>query len=569
MCGIIARIDLVTSQPLNLRALRDRGPDDHSIESFGRVTLGHTRLAVIDQHTSARQPLIGGASALICNGEILNHRELRASASQYSYRSSSDCEAVLDVYARAGIAGFSLLDGFYSFVLYDKQQQRVILHRDPVGKKPLFYASHNGLFVCASNVTAILDNSTLPRVADAEQVQHYWHHGYVHPARTIVEGIQPVLPGEVVIIDLQTNAITRQRVEKPMLALDHVDFSSDQDIGKNFDAALHTAVQKRMQGLDTPVLLFSGGLDSTVLAEEMLGFNRRTKLVTLNQPFPWLNDAPHARYAAKRLDAKLIHVWPWKDLRSAVENALSKLDQPFAAPSFLLMSVLSSHARRYGNVLFVGDGADEVLFGYQHAKHWFANGTSALQPKLRVGPEFRFPLSEYGWRQGTVDLMGHGFAKVDKSTAENGMEARCPFVDWDLMSFVRQIPLAYWQRNGGRPKTLLRRHLTSRGYSQAFVDRKKVGSGFPFRYLLAPHLGEINHFIQQNAEFLTALGAPLSALPTSVLNSFTAFDATWKAYVLARCAKELRLEPGSRSPSPANRVVGGTIKAIQSPFIAH
>ncbi|HLK36952.1 MAG TPA: asparagine synthase-related protein [Polyangiaceae bacterium] len=537
MCGIfgIASLDRAPVAGLSARlsTLRDRGPDNVGEARFDHVALFHTRLAVIDAKEMSNQPLRGDGIALVCNGEILNHSDLREEGGSYRYLTPSDCEAVIDVYARLGIEGFGRLDGFFAFALFDSRREVLILHRDNVGKKPLFWTSDGRRVLLASNVTTLLENLELTPPVDRGQIPFLLRNGFVDPRASLFHGIRPVLPGQVVEIDLRTGRIAERRLDKPWRRYDGFDWKDERLVQRTIEELLHDSCAKRARGLRAPVLILSGGVDSTVLAHELVKLSSGTQLVTLKQPVRWLNDEPYAREAARSLGRPLLFarlpLRPFPEVRSLVR----KLDQPLSLLSYVFLALLAVEARRFGNVLFTGDGADEVFFGYRGFDEWegVAPGDDSAAP-LVSGPPFGFPLSRYGRTQGVLDLVGHAFMKVDKATAENAMEARCPFLDWDLMAFVRQVPAAYWRAQGRRLKRPLRDYLLARGVPRAFVERKKLGFAFPFRYLLAPSLPAIRAQIHAGAGVLRDLGVEVD-FDESPWASFRSFQRTWAQFVLA------------------------------------
>jgi asparagine synthetase B (glutamine-hydrolysing) len=388
--------------------------------------------------------------------------------------------------------------------------------------------------VAASNVTALLDAGG-PRRLDQAQLRHYASHGFVHPLASAFEGIRAVAPGEVVMGDLATGEIASSRVERASTSYEGFDWASDAAVDAELARLLRRAVEKRVAGLRSPVLVFSGGVDSTVLAAEMAAVAPGLVLVGMRQPLPWMNDAPYAREAARFLGQPLRYVNPWRRLFPNVREALRRTDQPFAVAGYVFLSLLTMRAREHGNVLFTGDGGDEVFFGYRRPSAWMAPPAAASEP-VPVGPPFAFPLTEYGVQQGTIDLVGHGFVKVDKATAENQMEGRCPLLDWDLMAFVRQAPPSYWLRHDDETKYPLKKLLLDRGFSSSFVHRKKLGFALPFRYLLTPMLPEIRRKVRANKELLREYGLWDAEIASSDLAALRRFDATWKAYVLAEWA---------------------------------
>lgn len=531
MCGVFGFVSFDGPLPddVDVRGLRDRGPDNVGRLSHDNVTLVHTRLAVIDRRQSSNQPIASDGLALVCNGEIYNHRTLRRD--DYAYRTESDCEAVLAVYAQDGAAGFARLDGMFSFVLLDRARKKLLLHRDPIGKKPLYYYRDAKRFVVASNVSAIVDNCPDAAEIDPEQVQYFLRHGSVHPGRSIYRRINPVLPGEIVEVDLRSAQVGVQQSGHARPA--PVDIGRE-EADRELQRLLRGAVEKRIQGLERPVLIFSGGIDSTLLAEELLRASGNLTLISLRQPLPFLRDEPYARYAAHRWGKPIHWVNPRHDLKNKIETAISKLDQPLSIVSYYFLSMLTLEAEQFGNVLFTGDGADEIFHGYVPFSRWTEAGEPIELHGVRCGPEPVVDWGPYGRRQGIRDLVGHGMVKVDKATAENRMEGRCPFLDRDLMRFTRSLPASYWRQKDAH-KWPLKDRLTAMGYPRRFVHRKKIGFAYSFRLTMLPWMASIRRYVAAHQGELEALGVA-TTLPRGRIDTFRNFMQLWSHYVLARFA---------------------------------
>lgn len=535
MCGILGIVTRSRSTDLScvdIRALKNRGPDNVGNHVDQRVGLYHTRLAVIDKKVMSNQPLVSscGGYALVCNGEIYNYRELR-NEYRYEYKTTSDCEVILACYAAEGIQGFRNLKGMFSFGLYDKRKGVVITYRDAVGKKPLFTYQDKDTFIFSSSVTAIRDNVPVSLDLNREAISCYFKEGYVRPDISLYKAITPLLPGFLMEIDVRTGKTSSQYLTPSSTTYDSFEYTHEQ-IMQEAERLLTQSIQRRVDGIENLVVLFSGGVDSTVLAKKISAISGKMPIcISLKPLIPLTYDDFYARYAAKRLHAGYISVGlPWSRLMKDIEDTIFLLDQPLSLYSYYLLASLTRRAKEFGNVLYLGEGGDEVFYGYSDISSWFSRERqSGLFNGCQVGPKFSLDLTPWARKQVTVELLGHSFVKVDKATAEQQMEARCPYLDWDLMHFVRGIPASYFLESG-ITKSILKAFLDD--FPDWFVNRRKVGFAFNFRYCLAPFY----RMIYQHIDFgkLSDMGVPLPPAKFTYQRMFQDFDTFWKLYVLSK-----------------------------------
>lgn len=535
MCGILGIISIGSKAGLkdvDISALKNRGPDGDGIYRDGGLGLYHTRLAVIDKHTTSNQPIIGecGNYIVVCNGEIYNHKELKK-IYPYDYKTTSDCETILACYKQEGTDGFKKLKGTFSFALYDKLRKKLLIYRDAVGKKPLFYYVDKDNFLVSSSVTAIRDNLDVELNIDKEALHSYLREGFVRPDLSFYDGIKPVLPGRLIEIDTITGEISNNKITPESIDYNSFDFSPD-ELMREAERLLKQGVEKRLACIEKPVLLFSGGIDSTVLAKMMKeSVGTKTTCIGLKSLIPFTYDEPYAMYTARRLNLKYISVSiSIKELKGNIEHAVALLDQPLSVYSYYFLTYLTRSAKEFGNVLFLGDGGDEVFYGYSDINAWFSESVNADQKDhFDVGPKSKQMLSGWARQQISADLLGHSFVKVDKATAEQQMEARCPYLDWDLMNFTRNIPERCLIRSG-ETKAILKSLLID--FPSWFTKRKKVGMAFNFRYLMAPFYRYLYNEIDFN--MLSDIGLRESKFGFSYKDFFVNFDKYWKLYVLSK-----------------------------------
>jgi asparagine synthase (glutamine-hydrolysing) len=495
MCGFVGRLNLENAPhpekrvPLTsaLQFLKRRGPDGWHFwrtQDF-RLELLHARLAIVDPDERARQPFTNSAGlTVVFNGEIYNYEELRKDLGDSVFHTTSDTEVLLAAFARWGVAGLKRLRGMFAGVIVDPGRQRIFLVRDPIGKKPLYWARWTGGVWFGSSVLALAATcDRLPLVRE-EVLKEFWRFSYVPPNESLFAGCAPVTPGEVIELDFdgadRGRASCRPDPEPvSMLRLE--------EVHERLAELCQRSVMRRLHNNPRPVSLLSGGIDSTVVTRFM-SVARGGTAITLRSVIPFTLDEKYARYAARHIDIPVDLVSARLDrLEEEVSWAIDLQDEPLGMISFFPLTLLIKRAKAIGKILLTGDGADEIFMGYGWPNEWTdpghgTNEYSAPERKVQVGlpaPEWVSPWGR--WCVGH-SLLGHMFTKVDRASAEQGVEVRCPLVDWDLVAFVRSLPpeqLFY----SGRPKSLLKAQLS--GWPAWFVERRKLGFPYHLRWAWA------------------------------------------------------------------------------------
>jgi asparagine synthase (glutamine-hydrolysing) len=496
MCGFIGRIrpePLAPKRDLRagLRFLGRRGPDSAKLwtSDNGRIELLHVRLAIVDSDPRARQPFEDSDRGLCLafNGEIYNYLELRSELRDYPFRTTSDTEVLLALYAQAGLKGFERHRGMYSIALADSRARRVFLVRDPIGKKPLFLARWGEEVLFGSSLLALVAAHPGAVKLNAEVAGHYWEEGFVPPTQSVLSDATPVLPGQIVELDWSGRQMSEhQHAPAPAFTFE----------GENFDEAaektgrlLSRAVELRLQNNPSPAVLLSGGIDSTVITQlacrihDRGGLAKPLQVLTLGSLVPLGNDEFYARYASRRLKRKVQVVKPaLAHLGDAITHCLDLQDEPLGMPSFFPLERLVAAVAPFSRVLISGDGGDEVFLGYGKPAKWIERDSVVenREGHLPCGPTPPRWMSAWGRSMVTTHLVGHGFAKVDRATAEQAVEMRCPLLDWDLVSYARSLPFEILC-HGDKSKALLKAQLA--GWPQWFLERPKLGFALNLRWL--------------------------------------------------------------------------------------
>jgi len=465
-----------------------RGPDSHQIwlAQDNNVSLLHVRLAITDKAEGANQPFSDERlnCTIVFTGEVYNYLELKQTLPNFNFRTESDTEVILAAYSAHGIAGLSILKGMYALALVDERQKKIILARDPVGKKPLFIAHPNNNVVFGSSVLAMAAvEKGLGAVNDGIS-GYFWENSFIPPDSSILSEVIPVFPGEVLELDWQGNLMQKTRLQPK---IEHFyNGESLEEINRNISMLLNIAVRRRLTNNPRPAVLLSGGIDSTLICETVKSIENREGLpenletLSLRSLLPLMNDEFYARYAARRIKAPLKLISPdTRRLADSIMKAFDLQDEPLGMPSFFLLERLVNAASAHRRIILTGDGGDEVFLGYGKASDWIGMSPDEGRRRLFCGPELPVWMSEWGKRTVTDVLIGNMFTKLDRASSEQAVEIRCPFLDWDLLAYARSLPHEFLL-HGGRTKALLKYQLS--GWPGWFLDRPKLGFAYNLRW---------------------------------------------------------------------------------------
>lgn len=371
MCGIAGGTHIADEAMRDaLGLLRHRGPDAQCAwhERGIKLTLGHTRLAIIDLDASANQPMTcpRTGNVLIFNGEIYNFRELRQELRRlgWEFRTQSDTEVLLAAYGQWGTDCLARCNGMFALVLYDAHHSRLFVARDRAGKKPLYYTLDNGQFVWASELKAILAlRPNMPRNLDTEALRDYMDLGYIQGERSIYRGVRKLLPAHYGLFDLQSGTFTTARYwSLPSPCAEPVD---DASAAERLEWLLADSVKLRLES-DVPLgILLSGGLDSCLVAAFAARENQDLVAYTARFPIERYDETPVARQVAEWIGVKH-RVVPIDSVDSSSLDILGRqYDEPFADSSLLPTYLVSRAISQHVKVALSGDGGDELFGGYQ------------------------------------------------------------------------------------------------------------------------------------------------------------------------------------------------------------
>jgi asparagine synthase (glutamine-hydrolysing) len=354
-----------------------RGPDDAGTVYLERegIGLAHRRLSIIDLSPAGHQPMeASSGDVIVFNGEIYNYRELREelAADGVGFRSQSDTEVLLHLYRRHGPEMLPRLNGMFAFALWDARENRLFLARDGMGVKPLYFAETPHGFLFASELKALLLESSLDRSLDPRAIQQHLAFLWSASPRTVLRCVRKLEPGWAMLV--RGGRIERRWQHYEIPYRSDLQRISAPDAAERVRAAVGTAVRRQMVA-DVPVGTFlSGGLDSSAVtafaARESAG--KRLSCFTIGfrdesfaaEGIP--DDLPYARRVARHLDVDLNVIDVGPELIDQLETMLWHLDEPTADPAPLNALLISGLARRNGiKVLLSGAGGDDVFSGYR------------------------------------------------------------------------------------------------------------------------------------------------------------------------------------------------------------
>ncbi len=516
MCGICGEIDVnigATGDSLAamMQRMRSRGPDAGGTFSQDRVGFGHRRLSIIDLAATSQQPMIDPelGLAIVFNGCIYNFRQLRSELSAKGYRffSRGDTEVILKAYKEWGPRCVERFYGMFAFAVWERDTGRVVLARDRLGIKPLYYAERSGRFRFASTLPALLAAGDVDTTIDPAALHHYlsWH-AVVPAPRTILNGVRKLAPATICTIEPDG-----RRREETYWRLDVGARAADRALGEaEWREAVRDALGKavdRRRVADVPVgVLLSGGLDSSLLVALLAGLGQRD-LKTFSVGFETIGDVEGDEFRYSDLiadrfatDHHRIRVDGVRAIES-LPGMVAAMSEPMMSHDAIGFYLLSQEVSKYVKVAQSGQGADEIFGGY----HWYpkllrsndatedyarvyfdrdhADMAELVAPALMNGDYSRdfvdayfrdcrsaSPIDQALRLDAEIMMVDDPVKRVDNMAMASGLETRVPFLDHEVVELAARIPAELKVCGGG--KHILKE--ASRGLvPDAVIDRPK------------------------------------------------------------------------------------------------
>lgn len=370
MCGIAGFTHVTKRLPatvLNsaLRSIVHRGPDNQGCFESDQVSLGATRLRILDL-MAGDQPLKSpdGDVILVFNGEIFNHQELRSELQQsgFSFQTRCDTEVVLNAFLRWGDSCFERFRGMFALAIWVQSQRRLVLARDRMGIKPLYYCLHDGEIFFGSELKCIFAHPGVPRHICLDAMDAFLSVNYVPAPHTLVKGIVKLMPGQM--LEWQyggarlINFAKRSSRTSP---------STVEEAAQELDSLLSEAVREQLVS-DTPVgIWLSGGLDSSsVLHYAAAQSAKPVKTFSITFKGSSGDESEHIRRVSEHYGTEHVEfdLHPEVDLTGAIEELAYYSDEPSADAGALPTWFLSQLTRRHATVALSGEGSDELFAGY-------------------------------------------------------------------------------------------------------------------------------------------------------------------------------------------------------------
>ncbi len=544
MCGICGelRFDGAAADPAAVgrmtEVLAPRGPDGSGVYAQTRLAVGHRRLKIIDLSEAAQQPMLDPALGLgiVFNGCIYNYPELRETlaAKGYQFFSTGDTEVLLKAYHAWGPRFVDRLHGMFALALWERDSGRVVLARDRLGIKPLYYSETPGRLRFASSLPALVAAGEVDTAIDPAALHTYMSFHAVVPApRTILAGVRKLAPATVMTIEPDGRTTTETYWSLMFEPAPGDEALTPADWEDQVLAALRRAVARRLVA-DVPVgVLLSGGLDSSLvvglLAEAGQG---AAGLKTFSIGFESVGEVSGDEFQYSDLIARhfstdhhRIFIGADRALPALVP-CVAAMAEPMVSHDAIGFYLLSEEVSRHVRVVQSGQGADEVFAGY----HWYpplVGANDPLQTYARVffdrdhaamaevlapemlgedasrafveaafaAPGARRAIDKALRLDTTVMLVDDPVKRVDNMTMAWGLEARVPFLDHELVELAARVPAELKIADGGKGilKTIGRRLIPAE-----VIDRPKGYFPVPaLTYLRGPYLAFVTEVLDR------------------------------------------------------------------------
>jgi asparagine synthase (glutamine-hydrolysing) len=542
MCGICGEIALngqpqIESISRVLNSMHSRGPDASGLVVHDALAFGHRRLSILDLSPASQQPMTDNDLGLsvVFNGCIYNFRDLRAELITRGYRffSEGDTEVVLKSYHAWGARCVERFKGMFAFAVWERDTRRVVLARDRLGIKPLYYAEDGQRFRFASTLPALLAGGGIDTALDPVALHHYLSfHAAIPAPRTILRGVKKLPPATILTIEPDGRRRTECYWTVNVGEDDGGARMSDRDWTDAVYESMSAAVaRRRIADVPTGVLL-SGGLDSSLVVG-LLAEQGHQDIRTFSIGFDAVgeHEGDEFKYSdiiARRFgtDHHQIRIAPNRSL-DALPSAIKAMSEPMVSHDAVAFYLLSEEVAKEVKVVQSGQGADEVFGGYswyppflqtddpvsEYRRRYFDWADSDIRKLLTQPPDEdvstdfveRFfadvrsplPIDKALEIDSKIMLVDDPVKRVDNMTMAFGLEARVPFLDHDLVELAARIPARLKVKDGGK---YVLKQAARRVVPAEVIDRPKGYFPVPsLRYLRGDYLDYVKAIFAEPA----------------------------------------------------------------------
>jgi asparagine synthase (glutamine-hydrolysing) len=397
MCGLVGiaatqRIENKSWLSSGASTLAHRGPDGLGEwwSPDGRIGLAHRRLAIIDLSVNAHQPMQDKSRSysVVFNGEIYNHSELRHELETcgHQFYTKSDTEVLLIAYRHWGEDCVEHLNGMFAFAIHDGPRKRLFIARDRAGEKPLFYCLNEGELRFASELKALLVDSSMPREISPTALDCYLATGFVPGDQCILRDYKKLPPAHSLSFDLISGKLTRRKTwSLPMWQESDSGIELGQEkLLSELEELLEASVARQLAA-DVPVgILLSGGLDSSLITAMAVRHSDKVKTFTIGFPgHGEMDETGHARLIARHFNTDHMELMAEPGTADLIPLLAKQFDEPIADSSMIPTYLVSRLVRDHCSVALGGDGGDELFGGYDHYSRYLW-----MQKKLSFVPSW-------------------------------------------------------------------------------------------------------------------------------------------------------------------------------------
>jgi asparagine synthase (glutamine-hydrolysing) len=488
MCGIAGVFGAgdKTAVRRMTNALKHRGPDDFGYFFGENVSLGHRRLSIIGTNRSGRQPIFNEDKtvAVVYNGEIYNFRELKKSLeANHEFYTDTDTEVIVHLYERFGLDFVKHLEGMFAFALFDFKKKRLVLARDHMGIKPLFYAKTKGGVVFASEAKSVFASGYLKPEFEPRSVKEKLVFGdYFLGSKTLFKKLNQVPPQCIVVA--QKNSVevvpyARRSYTKKI--------SSEAVASKKVFSLLRQSVESRLLS-DVPLgTLLSGGLDSSVVAamhREVAGDDADIMTFSVTDEEGSV-DSENARIMAQHIGSRHFeYTFSAEEMKKHFPKFIYHLED--TEYGIMYNYFLSKYTKKHATVVLSGNGSDEVFAGYKRfkkidslKKNWRALAKKTEIHDRELAGEIESVKTKTDllkFEQNRGQLSNFQLAVVDRTSMASSVEVRVPFLQKPLVEFANSLDMGLKIKNS-EEKFILRKAAAKLKMPKSIVSREKLPAG--------------------------------------------------------------------------------------------